>query len=316
MTRRRGSEYPCSAWLDPANAVAAAAVARRLAEYEAYKSRSKEHDTDLAFPDEVDTPRNVAARERFARYRGLQSFRTSPWDPYENLPVEYGRIFRFDDYERSRRVAVGNAKIDGVPEGVRVLLSIRNVEKAVADERVGLPLVVHGLMQHEHKQTVLHFVVQRNTEYEEPVRAKDPLVLCVGPRRYTVRPVYSQHTRGGGKGVNNVHKSEKFLRHGEAVVATTYGPAILGKQSCLLLRESENPTGRSPLPLAKSPADASSVPHLVAMGSFLNPDHERIVAKRIVLTGHPFKVHVKTATVRYMFFNRGESFCPSIPRSC
>ncbi|KAI5454393.1 ribosome biogenesis protein tsr1 [Naganishia albida] len=269
---------------------------RQLAEYQAYKSRSKEHDTDLAFPDEVDTPRNVAARERFARYRGLQSFRTSPWDPYENLPVEYGRIFRFDDYERSRRVAVGNAKIDGVPEGVRVLLSIRNVEKAVADERVGLPLVVHGLMQHEHKQTVLHFVVQRNTEYEEPVRAKDPLVLCVGPRRYTVRPVYSQHTRGGGKGVNNVHKSEKFLRHGEAVVATTYGPAILGKQSCLLLRESENPT----------------VPHLVAMGSFLNPDHERIVAKRIVLTGHPFKVHVKTATVRYMFFNRDdiEYFAP------
>ncbi|KAJ9115204.1 hypothetical protein QFC20_001071 [Naganishia adeliensis] len=269
---------------------------RQLAEYEAYKSRSKEHDTDLAFPDEVDTPRNVSARERFARYRGLQSFRTSPWDPYENLPVEYGRIFRFDDYERSRRVAVGNAKIDGVPEGVRVLLSIRGVEKALVDERVGLPLVVHGLMQHEHKQTVLHFVVQRNTEYEEPVRAKDPLVLCVGPRRYTIRPVYSQHTRGGGKGVNNVHKSEKFLRHGEAVVATTYGPAILGKQSCLLLRESENPT----------------VPHLVAMGSFLNPDHERIVAKRIVLTGHPFKVHVKTATVRYMFFNRDdiEYFAP------
>lgn len=38
----------------------------------------------------------------------------------------------------------------------------------------------------------------------------------------------------------------------------------------------------------------------------MNPDHERIIAKRIVLTGHPFKVHVKTATVRYMFFNRGQ----------
>jgi pre-rRNA-processing protein TSR1 len=287
----------------------------RLAEYQAYKSRAKEHDTDLAFPDEVDTPLNISARERFARYRGLQSFRTSPWDPYENLPVEYGRIFRFDDYERSRRVAIGNAKIDGVPEGVRVLLSIQGVEKALVEERSGLPIVVHGLMQHEHKQTVLHFVVQRNTEYEEPVRAKEPLVLCVGPRRYTIRPIFSQHTRGGGKGVNNVHKSEKFLRHGEAVVATTYGPAILGKQSCLLLRESENPEGVCGWNSYFSRLTSLAVPNLVAMGSFMNPDHERIVAKRIILTGHPFKVHVKTATVRYMFFNRGESL-ECVPKRC
>ena len=41
------------------------------------------------------------------------------------------------------------------------------------------------------------------------------------------------------------------------------------------------------------------------MGSFYNTDTTRIIAKRIVLTGHPFKVHKKTATVRYMFFNSG-----------
>lgn len=41
------------------------------------------------------------------------------------------------------------------------------------------------------------------------------------------------------------------------------------------------------------------------MGSFLNADTTRIVAKRIILTGHPFKIHKKTATIRYMFFNQG-----------
>lgn len=41
------------------------------------------------------------------------------------------------------------------------------------------------------------------------------------------------------------------------------------------------------------------------MGSFLNTDTTRIIAKRIILTGHPFKIHKKTATVRYTFFNPG-----------
>lgn len=40
--------------------------------------------------------------------------------------------------------------------------------------------------------------------------------------------------------MNNVHKSERYLRHGTAVVATTYGPVVFGKQSCLLLRESDD----------------------------------------------------------------------------
>lgn len=251
-----------------------------------WRNRAQEERDAQQFPDEIDTPQNIPASTRFARYRGMRSFRTSPWDPYENLPKDYARIFDFEDFKRTERDVQKIAEVEGVEPGRRVTVYIEGVPRAASISR-NVPLVIHGLLQHEHKKMVLHFTVQRNTEYEGSVKSKDPLILCYGPRRLQVKPVYSQHTRGGGKGVNNVHKFERFFWHGMTVVGSVYGPVILGKQPCTLLRET---------------ADVES-PELVAMGSFMNPDTTRIIAKRIILTGHPFKIHRKTATVRYMFFN-------------
>lgn len=38
------------------------------------------------------------------------------------------------------------------------------------------PIVLYGLLKHEHKKTVLHFTVQRNTEYSGSVKSK---VMCL-----------------------------------------------------------------------------------------------------------------------------------------
>ncbi|KAF9484427.1 ribosome biogenesis protein tsr1 [Pholiota conissans] len=250
-----------------------------------WRNREREQEDDLSFPDEIDTPKDIPAKTRFQRFRGMRSLRTSPWDPYENLPREYARIFQFEDFKRTERGVRRRTseELHAVEPGVRVTLHLKDVPK----EAVNSSVVLFSLLQHEHKVTVLNFTIQRNTEYDGSVRSKDPLILCVGPRRLAVNPLYSQHTGGGGKGANNVHKFERYLRHGVTSVATTYGPVIYGQQPCVFLRETND----------------LQAPQLVATGTFMNPDTTRIIAKRVILTGHPFKVHKKTATIRYMFFN-------------
>ncbi|KAL1916016.1 uncharacterized protein VTP21DRAFT_6020 [Calcarisporiella thermophila] len=262
---------------------------RQLQAYIA-QQRERQNREDLAFPDEVDTPLDIPARIRFQRYRGMQSFRTSPWDPYENLPLDYGRIFQFENFRRTKRRMMSAAIRDGrVKAGTRVTLHLRDVAKEVSEwwqsHEAQRPMAVFGLLQHEHKMTALNFVVTRNTEYTEPVKSKDPLIIQSGFRRFRIHPLFSQNTRGG---TNNVHKFERFFNPGQTVIATAYGPVHFGiNMPVLMLRESSD----------------INTPILVASGSVLDSQPERIIAKRIVLSGHPFKIHKKSAVVRYMFFN-------------
>lgn len=52
---------------------------------------------------QVDTPADIAARTRFGKFRGLRSWRTSAWDPKENLPREYARVFAFQNPTRAQK---------------------------------------------------------------------------------------------------------------------------------------------------------------------------------------------------------------------
>ena len=280
------------------------------------REAKKEEAAQAEFPDEVDTPMDVPARQRFARYRGLESMYTTYWDPYEDLPEDYARLFQFDDFSKTRKRVESHSLMEGVAPGIRVCLWVRDVPVAAATRALcatgqgslgkkceNVPFVLFGLLRHEHKKSVIHFTVTRNTEYDAPVRSKDPLVVCLGFRRYAARPTYSQHIRRVGRQGNHVYKFERYLPHGiGAAVGSIYAPVTMGGANVPVVLLRMRSEGQEYGYDAQG-VSAEQTPHLVGAGSVLDVAPTRILAKRIVLSGHPFKLHKKTATIRFMFFN-------------
>lgn len=54
--------------------------------------------------------RAVCLQERFQKFRGLKSFRTSQWDPKEDLPPEYAKVFAFENFTRAKKIALATRK--------------------------------------------------------------------------------------------------------------------------------------------------------------------------------------------------------------
>uniref|UniRef100_A0A3Q2X8U9 Pre-rRNA-processing protein TSR1 homolog n=1 Tax=Hippocampus comes TaxID=109280 RepID=A0A3Q2X8U9_HIPCM len=248
--------------------------------------RYREARANEMFPDEVDTPIDVAAKIRFQRYRGLKSFRSSPWDPMENLPHNYSRIFQFQSFERTRRRILAEAaeEEEGAMVGWYVTLHISDVPSSVMESvQGGRPLVLVSLLPHEQKMSVMHLLVRRHPSNTEPIKSKEELVFHCGFRRFRASPIFSQHTSA------DKHKMERFLRPDAPAVVSVYAPITFPPTGVLLFKQRDD-----------------GVQDLVATGSLLSCNPQRIALKRIVLSGHPFKINRRSAVVRYMFFKRDD----------
>lgn len=262
------------------------------AQIEAFRSRKgTEAEEDAEFPDEIELHPRVLARERLSRYRGLKSLRTSKWEEEEDKahePEDWRRLLKIQNYNSARSQAAREALVGGVSVGTRVHIHLRNIPLSVRDTyNPSQPLTLFSLLRHEHKRAVLNFKITLNSDHPEPLRSKEELIMQCGPRRFIINPLFSQ----AGNTPNDVHKFDRYLHPGRSAVATFIGPLTWGSVPTLFFKRNGDTTSSLPMTL-------------IATGTSLPPSSSRVIAKRIILTGHPYKIHKRLVTIRYMFFNR------------
>ncbi len=167
---------------------------------------------------------------------------------------------------------------DGVESGLYVTVYLIDVPRNLLDNHSPLrPLLLSGLFKHENKMSVVHYAVSKHPSCESVVKSKDQVVFNTGFRRYTAAPLYSENNINCDK-----HKYERFLHADRVCTASVYAPISF-----------------PPLPVIMF----STGGELLATGSLLSVDPDRLIIKKIVLTGMPYKVHKRRAVVRDMFYN-------------
>jgi len=239
---------------------------------------------DIMWPDEVETPLKQLAQKRFARYRGLKSFRSSPWGTIDN-PPEYNHIFQFENYKKTQFRVVANHF--GVEPSLYISIKIKNVPKQLIDEYNAIqhgPLLLIGIFKYENKVSVLHFTITRTPNYTEPIKSKSELIFRIGFRQYKCNPIFSENSINSDK-----HKYERFLQMGRTSIASVYQKIQYSPAPLLVFKEIEENGIKREI--------------LIATGSLQSIDPDRMIVKKIVLTGYPFKTHKNSAVIRYMFFN-------------
>lgn len=272
-----------------------------LQDYATIKRRQLDEAEPLSkeFPDAVEVPEDQPARIRFAKYRGVESLRTSEWDTSADaLPKFMENIFEFDNFKLSmkRALIVDSQELEAShfrPGSlVELELSLAHLSPASAEAQTLLsilnrplnqvPLCIYGLLPHEQKYSILNLNLQpRSTSVN--VRSKEPVLMIYGFRRLEVSPIYSDASHG-----HNLHTMHRIMPTDRPCTASVLAPIAYPPTSVLFFRAKNN--------------ENNSV-SLLASGSLESIKPNRIILKRITFVGYPFKIHRRTCTVRFMFFN-------------
>ena len=247
------------------------------------------------------TPTDQPARERFSKYRSITNIRACEWDPYETLPSEYAKIWRFENFAQMKKQAIQTTEEQGLPiDGAYVKLILspldersRNSVELLKLSKEKQRILFSTLMPHETKVTISHFRIRRFEEEKSIVKSKSALEFHVGFRRFLARPIFSDEYLNSNKA-----KLYRFFPHEDKVLASAYTPVWFPNSQVIVLKRGDWTGDQIDIEFE------TQEPTLLASGTVTDPDPLKIILKRIVLTGYPVKCKRKRAVIRYMFFDK------------
>jgi pre-rRNA-processing protein TSR1 len=254
--------------------------------HEKFTNLEKRERDEMDFPDEVDTPTDQLARERFNEYRSVMNIKTCNWDPFESLPKEYAQIWRFENFAQIKKLAIKTTEQEGLPiDGTYVRLVLAPLDEKAKNSVELLKLanqkqklVFSTLMPHETKVTVSHFKIRRHEEDQNVIPSKTILEFHVGFRRFLSKPIFSDDYLHSNKA-----KYYRFFPHDTNVLASAYTPICFPNSQVIVFRKGDGKSDQIEIDYE------SQIPTLVAHGTVGDPNPLKIILKRIVLTGYPIK---------------------------
>ena len=248
---------------------------------------------EMEFQDEVDTPIDIPAKDRFKKYRGLDSMKTGSWDPLINLPKEYRTIFSFENLKNTYRLSVKRAHNDGLKLNgnyVKIIVTSFDFDNLkYANENI--TMVLSTLLDHERKLCIMHYKFTANYEQDNTIvenMNKNVFECHCGFRRYLIKPIFSNDIFTGGDKL----KLQKYLEKDKFYIMTTYAQLTYPNSPIILFTHKTLENGKIDEKLS-----------FCGTGLTLESNDKKIILKKIVLTGYPVKIKKKKAIVRYMFFN-------------
>ena len=261
----------------------------------------KDKDFEFLNNDQVETPINVRAKDRFAQYRGLKQFYKTKWDKFELLPIEYSQISNIKDWKKAIKMTklenmIKKEKENGLIEdndnnnnnnnnliecGKRVRIYIEGItmdiyNKILLNFNLNKPLIIWSLLKFENKISVCHYLIKKQKNYKKDMIGLNEYIFDVGFRRFKCNPIFSDNSNG------NKHLIKKIIiNNDEFMIASIYGYI-----------------NYPPLPLTVYDGD-----NLCATGKLFSINAHRILIKRKILTGSAIKVQKRRAIIKYMFNN-------------
>merc|ERR1712166_378854 len=289
------------------------------------KERKESQEGHHQFPDEVEVKDDENARDRFARYRSLQSFKQSYWDPKENLPDSYASIYHFSSFKSTQRSVMKDMR-DLVKTAESSSWNFLNKNSNKPVEKPPQDAMEEDSDGDDEKDFLEGCVPAGSyvTIVLESVKPKDynelgmNSLLCAAtllPHENKVSVVHFGLQNCMGLSTENPVKSKDVLTFRCGWRTWTGRPVFsqnnlncdkhkferyLPQTGSFFAASVFGPVTYTPCPILVF-RKVNGMKELVAFGSMIGVDADRTIVKRIILTGFPVHVSKRFASVKYMF---------------